>query len=80
MMTEMHPDLESVTAVLTSHMESGENFDGAISLGFYSGQRAEVFIQAQGVTINIQCADVDAFCKQLKRAKKLAQEQPEEPR
>lgn len=77
MMQEIQPGAERVTAVLTSHLESGENFDGPITLGTYPENRAEIFVRTQGITINVQVGDVDALCKQLKRAKKLALEQPE---
>lgn len=77
-MTEFDSESETVTAVLTSHMESGENYEGAIVIGIYPENKAEVWIEAHGERTNIQCEDVDAFCKQLKRAKKLALEQSDE--
>ena len=75
MMAIFVPAVEHVTAVMTTHLETGENFDGAITLGYYPGNRAEVFIQTQGQTVNIQVPDVNAFCRELKRAKKMAIEQ-----
>ena len=74
MMTELAPATETVTAVLTSHLETGENFEGAILIGTYPGNDAEVWIAFNGARLNIQCPDVDAFCKQLKRAVKIARE------
>jgi hypothetical protein len=74
-MTEISPGSEVVTAVLTSHLETGEDFEGAILIGYYPQNNAEVWIEAHGTRTNIQCADVDAFCKQLKRAKRIAVEQ-----
>jgi hypothetical protein len=70
--TEFNDTTERVTAVITSHLESGENYDGAIVIGFYPKNNAEVFIQAQGITINVALEDVDDLCRQLKRAKKIA--------
>lgn len=72
MLTEFSETTERVTAVITSHLESGENFDGAIVIGFYPENNMEVFIQVQGITINVALADVDDLCRQLKRAKKIA--------
>lgn len=72
MMTQVTPDHERVTAVMTSHMSSGENFDGAILIGIYPSSPGEVWVEMQGRRTNIQVSDVDAFCKQLKRAAKLA--------
>ena len=62
---------ETCTAVMTSHLETGENFDGAIAIGHY-GNPDEIWIQARGATVSINVTDVDALCKQLKRAKALA--------
>lgn len=75
MITEISDSGERVTAVMTSHLQDGENFDGAIVIGFYPASDKEVFIRAQGITINVQLGDVDDLCRQLKRAKKLAAEQ-----
>lgn len=76
MLTEFTPTAEHVTAVITSHMDSGENFDGAITIGYYPESQGEVWIiRHEGHTLNVQLADVDDFCRQLKRAKKMAAEQ-----
>jgi hypothetical protein len=74
-MTQLTPSSEQVTAVLTSHLATGENFDGAILIGIYPGQKDEIWIRAHGVTINVQLPDVEDLCKQLRRAKKMAGEQ-----
>ena len=74
MLIEFMPSAEHCTAVITSHLDSGENFDGAIAIGYYPGS-TEIWMQAQGVRVNIQSADVDVFCKQLKRAAKIAKDQ-----
>ena len=74
MITEFNSG-ETCTAVITSHLETGENFDGAISIGYYKESSNEVWIQAQGYTVNIQLADLSEFIKQLKRAAKIAGEQ-----
>lgn len=50
MLTQFEPNTERVTAVITSHLESGENFDGAIAIGVYPQNDAEIFIQASGVS------------------------------
>lgn len=78
MMNELDPGSEKVTAVLTSHLDSGENYDGAILIGVYPDNRTEIWLESREGRVNVQCSDVDAFCKQLKRAKKIAQEQTEE--
>jgi hypothetical protein len=71
MLTEFNVG-ETCTAVITSHMEAtGENFDGAISIGYYDGSD-EIWIGRQGQRLSIQAHDVDTLCKQLKRAKTLA--------
>lgn len=74
--TQFEIDAEVCTATMTSHLESGENFDGPISVGFYPGT-SELWVQHDGHTINIQAKDVDQFCRELKRAKKLAMEHNE---
>ena len=74
MLTEFTPSAEHCTAVITSHMGTGENFEGAIAVGYYPGSPGEIWMETHGVRSNIQLADVDAFCKQLKRAAKLAKE------
>lgn len=71
--TQFAIDAEVCTATMTSHLTSGENFDGPLSVGFYPGSD-EVWVQHGGHTINIQAEDVDQFCRELKRAKKLAME------
>jgi hypothetical protein len=78
MLTEFNPSTEHVTAIITSHLTTGENFDGAIAIGIYPENSAEVWIQAQGITVNVQLADIDNLCRQLKRAKKIASEQKTE--
>jgi hypothetical protein len=77
MMLEVAPASERVTAVITSHMGTGENFDGAIVIGIYPTSRDEIWIEFRGQRANVQLEDVDDLCKQLKRAKKRAAEQPE---
>lgn len=71
MITEFVPGVEYVTAVLTSHLATGENFDGAITIGHY-GNATEIWIELQGTRQNITIGDVDGLCKQLRRAKKKA--------
>lgn len=66
---------EVCSAVITSHLATGENFDGAISIGYYPGQNNEIWIQTQGYTINVQLADLNEFIKQLKRAALIAKGQ-----
>lgn len=74
MLTEFSTTTEHCTAIITSHMASGENFEGAISMGYYPGEPEEIWLELKGTRINIQLADVDVLCKQLKRAAKLAKE------
>lgn len=66
---------EICTAVMTSHLVTGENYDGAFSIGYYPGQNNEIWIQAQGYTINVQLDDLNEFIKQLKRAALIAKGQ-----
>lgn len=81
MLTELNTG-DACTAIMTSHLETGENFDGAISIGHYADGR-EIWVEAGGRRFHVQLADVDALCKQLKRAKSLAVaaslSQPKEP-
>ena len=63
------------TAVITSHMEDGENFDGAIVIGCYREHMNEVWLRFGDGMINVQLDDVDVLCKQLKRAAKMCREQ-----
>lgn len=81
MLTEFDNN-ETCTAVITSHLESGENYDGAVSIGHYA-DAPEIWIAANGSRFHLQLVDVDVFCKQLKRAKTLAVaaslSQPKEP-
>lgn len=76
MHAEIDSNIEKVTAVLTSHMESGENFEGAILIGVYLGSQDEIWIQNSGHRFNLRCADVPTFCKLLKTAAQIAKEQP----
>ena len=75
MITEFAIATEICSSVLTTHLESGENFDGAVSIGFYPQNPCEVCIEHQEHRMNIQCVDIDAFCRQLRRARQLAIEQ-----
>ena len=72
---EFAPGSEVITAAFNSPVESGEAFGTPISVGYYIGTH-EIHIQHNGATLNIQAVDVNEFCKQLKRAAKLALEQP----
>ena len=64
---------ECVTAAITSHLESGENFDGPVCVGVYQQNELEIFIDLCGVRTNIDVRDVDLLCRELKRAKAIAQ-------
>lgn len=75
MINEFDPVVEAVTAVLTSHLSSGENFDGAIIIGYYPETDSEVWFHNGKHRLNIQCSDIDELCKQLKRAKRMASSQ-----
>ena len=75
MITEFAPIAERCTAVLTSHMEGGENFEGALAIGVYPYATNEIWMEFSGQRINIQSADVPDLCKQLRRAAKIATEQ-----
>lgn len=71
---EIAPGCDVVTAVLNSEMDTGESFSPPVAIGFYKGQ-SEVFIFHDATVLNIQNADIEKFCKQLRRAAKLANEQ-----
>lgn len=63
---------ETCTAAMTSNLEFGECYGGPISVGYYS--QVECWIKHEGHTINIQTVDVNDFCKQLKRAARIAKD------
>ncbi len=67
---------ENVTATMTFHLESGEGFDGPLSIGTYPSSPGEVWIEIDGSRRNIPAEDIDVFCKQLKRAARIATEKP----
>lgn len=71
MMTE-YDNGERVTAVMTSHTDSGENYEGAITIGVYPENDQEIWVAFGNGRMNVQLADVPAFCKQLKRAAVIA--------
>ena len=73
---ELSPSSDVVTAVFNSELETGESFEPPICVGFYKGQ-SEIFICHGDGIFNIQNRDINEFCKQLKRAAKLANEQVE---
>lgn len=73
-LTEFAPGSDRIVAAFNSELSSGESFGPPICIGFYVGE-AEVFIQHGDQTANLQASDVDAFCKQMKRAAKLAKDQ-----
>ena len=73
MITEFAYGSEHCTAVMTSPLLSGEEFDGPISTGVYPGQ-SEVWLEFKNTRVNIQARHIDEFCKQLKRAKRVAAE------
>lgn len=75
-LTELSPGSDIVTAVFNSEMEGGESFDQPICIGHYKGSD-EVFIMRGDHVMNIQNCDINEFCKQLKRAQKIAQEAKE---
>jgi len=75
-LTEISPGCDLVTAVFNSELESGESFDSPVCIGHYNGTD-EIFIVQGELTLNIQNADITEFCKQLKRAAKIAKEHKE---
>jgi len=60
---------------MTSHFGNGENYEGAICVGVYPDSDAEIWIEVPASRININVDDVNALCRQLKRAAKIAREQ-----
>ncbi|KAF1019669.1 MAG: hypothetical protein GAK30_02985 [Paracidovorax wautersii] len=66
---------ERVTAVITSHLDDGDNYDGAIVIGVYPHSQSEIWIEHQGARSNIQVADIPGLIKQLRRAARIAEEQ-----
>lgn len=74
---ELSPKTETVTAVFSTRTSDGAAWDGPIAIGYYPDNRDEICMQWEdGSVYNIQCTDVDEFCRLLKSAKKqaLAQE------
>lgn len=71
--TELSPGSDVVTAVFNSEMETGESFEAPICIGYYRGSN-EVFLMQSDHVMNIQNGDINEFCKQLKRAAKIAAE------
>lgn len=74
MLTEFTPTAEQCTAVITSHTESGDNYEGAISVGYYPGVLDEIWIEFKGTRMNIHLSNIDVVCRQLKRAARIAKE------
>lgn len=73
---DMNPKAECVTTIFTSPTPDGAYCDGAMAIGYYPDNRDEVFLQLDdGTVFNIQCDDVNAFCRAVKRAKQFAQAQ-----
>jgi hypothetical protein len=75
---ELSPKAEVVTTIFRTETADGATWDAPVAFGYYPGNRDEVFVQSEEWLYNIQCSDVDEFCRALKRAKKLAMEQPKE--
>lgn len=75
--TEFSAATENCTA--TIHMaicDGGEAYSGPIHIGFYTRQE-EVWIEQEGLRINIPANHMKGLLQQLKRAHKIAQEQKE---
>ena len=71
--TELSPGCDVVTAVFNSELLDGQSFEAPICIGHYKGTD-EVFVMQGDHVMNIQNSDINEFCKQLKRAAKIALE------
>ena len=72
-LTELNPKIDMIVAAFNSDLDGGECYGDPIVIGYYDGQ-GEVFIQQGDLLVNVMAKDIDAFCKQLKRAAKFAKE------
>ena len=75
--TEFAVAAESCTA--TIHMTAlphSEAYSGPVHIGFYTGQD-EVWMEQEGLRINIPAHHMKGLIQQLKRAHKIAQDQKE---
>jgi len=75
-LTEFAPSSDRCTATFTSPQLTGESFGGPVSIGIYGSSPNEFWIEFEGVRVNIQADDVEAFVKQLRRAAKLSRAEP----
>lgn len=73
--TEFSSVGETVTAVMTLDMETGESFSGPVAFGHYCKEgRGEAWIDFENTRLNIPAHHVAGFIKQLKRAAQAAKE------
>lgn len=74
MSTSQFFDGEVVTATMTMPIETGEHFGSPVTIGYYKGDNGEIWIEFEGVRLNIQRSCLKEFIKQLKRADTIVAE------
>jgi hypothetical protein len=74
--TEFAVGAEVCTATINLEMLGGEAVMGPLHIGYYPGEDHEVWIEQEGQRVQFSGRHFDAVIKQLKRAQKLAKEQP----
>ncbi len=75
--TEFAVAIEVCTATINLEMPTGEAVSGPLHIGFYPCEKdGEIWIDQEGQRVQFSCRHFDAVIKQLKRAQKLAKEQP----
>lgn len=70
--TQVAPTVESVTAILVSRLDSGENFDPPVLIGIYPSSNKEIWVESDGKRVNINVEDVNPLCRELRRARDIA--------
>jgi hypothetical protein len=63
---------ETCTAVITMESETGEAWQGPISIGYFTSE--ELWIECEGARINLPTRHLKDIIKQIKRTEKLALE------
>ena len=76
--TEFAVNYEVCTATINLEMPNGEAVSGPLHIGFYPNEDDddEIWIEQEGQRVQFSVRHFDAVIKQLKRANKLAKEQP----
>lgn len=65
---------EVCTATVHMESETGEAYSGPLHIGYYPESDSEVWIEQEGHRVQFSVRHFDAVIKQLKRARKIAEE------